>query len=101
MPQRSPTPFIVPCTRTAPAATPASELATPHSASLWAWMPSVTAGSSAARTATVASITCAGSDEPFVSQIVTFSAPAAAAAARHSSAYSGSSRQPSKKCSAS
>ena len=37
-------------------------------------------------TAAVASATCAGRLEPLVSQRVTFSAPASAAARRHSSA---------------
>src|SRR5580692_8686873 len=39
LPQRSPQPLIVPCTWRAPTSTAASELATPHSASLWQWMP--------------------------------------------------------------
>ena len=38
-PQRSPYPLTVPWTIRAPSTTAASELATPHSASLWVWMP--------------------------------------------------------------
>ena len=82
LPQRSPQPFIVACTCVAPASTPASELATPHSASLWQWIPSRTAPASAARASVVASVTWWGSDEPFVSHSVTVSAPASAAVRR-------------------
>ena len=93
-------PFIVPWTSRAPASTATSEFATPQPASSWVWMPTWTPSSSAT-TAAVASETSAGSDEPFVSQSVTFSAPASAAARRQRSAYAGSSRHASKKCSAS
>ena len=48
LPVRSPTPFIVPCTWRAPASTAASVLATPHSASLWQWMPTRTRSPTAA-----------------------------------------------------
>ena len=70
----------------APASTAASELATAHSASLCVWIPTSTRSPSSATTAAVASATCAGRLEPLVSQRVTFSAPAATAARRHSSA---------------
>ena len=92
LPQRSPQPFIVAWTCVAPARTPASELATPHSASLWQWMPRRTAPPSEVHASAVASVTWWGSDEPFVSHSVTVSAPASAAARRHRSAYSRSSR---------
>ena len=39
LPQRSPMPFIVPCTCVAPARTAASVFATASSQSLWQWMP--------------------------------------------------------------
>ena len=39
-PQRSPQPFMVPCTWVQPASTAARALATARSASLWVWMPS-------------------------------------------------------------
>ena len=55
LPVRSPMPFIVACTCVAPSATAASVLATPHSRSLWQWMPSATSGPSAARAARTAS----------------------------------------------
>ena len=84
----------------APARTAASESATPHSASLWQWIPTCAAGS-AATTAAVASSTSCGSEAPLVSHSVTHAAPASAAARTQRSAYSRSSRQPSKKCSAS
>ncbi len=48
LPQRSPKPLIVPCTCTAPASTPASELATASSQSLWQWMPTGTLSTPAA-----------------------------------------------------
>ena len=44
----------------APASTAASELATPHSRSLWAWIPTSTRSPSSATTAAVASAICAG-----------------------------------------
>ena len=75
----------MPCTSVAPASTATSELATPQPASSWVWMPTATPGSSAS-TAAVASVTWAGSDEPLVSQSVTFSAPPSAAARRQRSA---------------
>ena len=56
---------------------------------------------SSVATAWVACATSSGSVEPFVSQSVTHSAPASAAARRQRTAYSRSSRNPSKKCSAS
>ena len=87
----------MPCTIVAPARTAASEFATPHSASLWQWMP--TGVSSAATTAAVASSTSCGSEAPFVSHSVTHAAPPSAAARAQRSAYSASSRQASKKCS--
>ena len=86
LPVRSPTPFIVPWTWRAPASTAASVLATPHSASLWQWMPTRTRPSSAATTAATADCTCEGSDEPLVSHSVTVSAPASAAASTQASA---------------
>jgi hypothetical protein len=49
-------------------------------------MPTCTLSPSSATTRAAASLTCAGSDEPFVSQSVTFSAPASAAARRQRSA---------------
>ena len=101
LPVRSPMPFIVPWTWVAPASTAASVLATPQPTSSWQWMPMRTRSPSAATTAGVASAIWLGSDEPFVSHSATVSAPPSAAARRQRSAYSRSSRQPSKKCSAS
>ena len=87
LPVRSPTPFIVPCTWRAPASTAASVLATPHSASLWQWMPTRTRSPTRGDAPrAVASATCGGSDEPLVSHRTTVSAPAPAAARRQSSA---------------
>ena len=68
----------------APARTAASELATPHSASLWQWMP--TGVPSAATTCSVAACTSCGSEAPFVSHSVTQAAPASAAARTQRSA---------------
>ena len=68
----------------APARTAASELATPHSASLWQWMP--TGVPSAATTAAVAAATSCGSDAPLVSHSVTHAAPASEAARAQRSA---------------
>ncbi len=100
LPVRSPTPFIVPWTCVAPASTAASEFATPTPQSSWQWMPTGWP-SSPAHTPAVASAIWPGRDEPFVSHRTTRSAPPATAARRQRSAYSRSSRQPSKKCSAS
>ena len=86
LPQRSPMPLIVPCTILAPALTAASEFATPHSASLWVWMPISTRSPRSPTAAAVTSAISAGRVAPFVSHNVTFSAPAAAAARTHSSA---------------
>src|SRR2546421_79811 len=58
-----------------------SALATPHSASLWVWMPMRTPPS-CEKTMAVAEATCEGSDEPLVSHRTTVSAPAPAPA-RH------------------
>ncbi len=69
----------------APCSTATSALATPQPASSWVWMPTCTPPSSAT-TRAVASATSLGSDEPFVSQSVTFSAPASAAERRQRSA---------------
>jgi hypothetical protein len=86
-PQRSPQPFMVPWTMVAPASTPARALATARSLSLWVWMPT--------RVGTVLRTTCTtsamkpGRQPPLVSHRVTQSAPAAAAAFRVASAYSG------------
>ena len=49
-------------------------------------MPTWTESPSSATTLAVASLICDGSDEPFVSHSVTFSAPASAAARRQRSA---------------
>ena len=68
----------------APARTAASELATPHSASLWQWI--ATRGPIAATTAAVASATSCGSEAPFVSHSATHAAPASAAARAQRSA---------------
>jgi hypothetical protein len=100
-PHRSPYPFTVPCTSVAPTSTAASEFATAHSASLCVWMPTATRSPRASTTPAVASPTSWGRLAPFVSHRVTFSAPASPAALTHSSAYAGSSRHASKKCSAS
>src|SRR2546427_38675 len=99
LPQRSPNPFIVPCTCPTPSATAASELATAHSASLWTWMPSgvFTCFVTTWRTATRSG----GSVPPFVSHSTSQWAPAASADRRVASAYSRFRRKPSKKCSAS
>ena len=64
---------------------PMSAFATPQPASSCVWMPTCMPPSSAT-TRGVASATWPGSDEPFVSQSVTFSAPASAAARRQRSA---------------
>ena len=44
LPQRSPTPLMVPCTWLHPSSTAARELATASSESLWAWMPRAALG---------------------------------------------------------
>ena len=49
----------MPCTSEAPCSTAASEFATPHSASLWVWMPTRSPPKLARRRARVASATCA------------------------------------------
>ena len=64
------------------------------------WIPSATPASAAWTSATT-SPTRVGSPPPLVSHSTTRSAPAAAAARAHSSAYPGSKAKPSKKCSAS
>ncbi len=84
-------PFMVPWTRLAPSPTAAIEFATPHSASLWVWIPT-TSESKRSTTARVACRISCGRLDPLVSHSVTFSAPASSAASRHSSAYSESSR---------
>ena len=99
-PVRSPIPLIVPCTCVAPACTATIVFATPHPVSSWVCMPNAVFGIRS-RTVLTASLTSNGSDPPFVSHSTTRSAPASAAARRHSSAYFSSSRYPSKKCSAS
>ena len=76
LPVRSPHPLIVPWTCVAPISTAAIELATPHSASLWQWIPTRMLPSSVPTASRVASVTCDGSDDPFVSQRTTVSAPA-------------------------
>ena len=76
----------MPCTSRAPASTATSAFATPQPASSCVWMPTWTESPSSATTLAVASVTCDGSDEPFVSHSVTFSAPASAAARRQRSA---------------
>ena len=85
LPQRSPRPFIVPCTCTQPRSSASSEFATASSASLWQWMPSgvpVTAPWAASTAGPI----CAGSDPPRVSHRQTRVAPASAAAAIAASA---------------
>ena len=86
LPVRSPQPLIVPWTWRAPTSTAASEFATPHSASLWQWIPTRTPSPSAWSACAVAAATCEGSEEPLVSHSVTVSAPASAAARMHCSA---------------
>ena len=66
LPQRSPSPFSVPCNCRAPARTAASVLATAFSVSLWAWMPTRSRGICRTTAATMASTSC-GSVPPFVS----------------------------------
>ncbi len=100
LPTRSPKPFTVPCTCTAPERTAASVFATAHPESLWQWMPSCWPGSSLATTATIASTSC-GSAPPFVSQRSMESTPASCAARTHARAYAAFALYPSKKCSAS
>ena len=98
-PHRSPKPFSVPWTCSAPSRTAASEFATAHSPSLWAWIPS--GASTCRRASRTISATSEGSVPPFVSQSTRTRAPARSATRRVSSAYSGSRLNPSKKCSAS
>ncbi len=64
-----------------PAATAAIELATASSASLWVWMPQVTAGasgsaSSVARTSPMIAVSSSVSVPPFVSHRTSVRAPA-------------------------
>ena len=84
----------------APSTTAASEFATPHSASLWVWMPSAAPGRAARTVRTAWAISC-GSVAPLVSHSVIQCAPASAATRRHSTAYSLCAAKASKKCSAS
>ena len=85
LPVRSPIPLIVPCTWVAPASTATSVLATAQPASSWVWIPSATSGS-AACTSSTTWCTYVGSEPPLVSHSTTRSAPAPAAARRHSRA---------------
>src|SRR2546427_438779 len=78
LPQRSPKPFIVPCTWPTPSVTAASEFATAHSASLWTWMPSGVR--TTFLTSRRISTSCAGSVPPFVSHSTSQWAPARSAA---------------------
>ena len=89
---------MVPCTCAAPASTATRELATAQPLSLWAWMP--TAPGAPPRPRRRRRRRTAAGGPVGVAQATT-AAPASAAAVAHRSAYSGSSRQPSKKCSAS
>ena len=82
---------MVPCTWRMPAATAAIELATASSASLWAWMPHVTAGasgsaSSDARTSPMIALSSSLRVPPFVSHRTSVRAPAWRAARRVASA---------------
>ncbi len=85
LPVRSPMPLIVPWTCVAPASTAMSVLATAQPPSLWQWIPIATPGSACA-TSSTASAMSLGSEGPLVSHRTTRSAPAPAAARRHSSA---------------
>ena len=101
LPQRSPYPLIVACTWRIPACTAAIEFATASSASLWVWIPQVTAGasgsaSSAARVSPTIRSRSSVSVPPFVSHSTRLRAPAWRAARRVASAYPASARYPSK-----
>lgn len=76
-PQRSPNPFMVPWTWTAPASTAASEFATARSQSLCVWIP--TAAESSLTTFRVMDATSSGMEPPLVSHRITTRAPASAA----------------------
>ena len=82
LPQRSPSPFSVPCTCRAPASTAASVFATALPVSSCAWIPSRSPGTPAATTAAVIAPTSAGSVPPLVSQSTTQRAPASSAGAQ-------------------
>ena len=93
LPHRSPYPLMVPCTISAPAITPASELATASSQSLCVWMPTrvwLPMPASALRTASTPCSIAAGWLPPLVSQSTTHDAPARAAERHTSIAYSAS-----------
>ena len=78
LPQRSPTPLIVPWAWSAPARTAASALATASEASLWVWMP--TSGETRRFTAATASAMSSGMLPPLVSHRQRTDAPASSAA---------------------
>ena len=75
LPQRSPSPLIVPCTWRAPARRAAKELATAFSVSLWVWMPTWDPGMTSTTAPTMDS-TSWGSVPPLVSHSTTQRAPA-------------------------
>ena len=81
LPQRSPSPLIVPCTWRTPARTAARVLATAFSVSLWVWMPRRSPGIFLATSPTMRSISC-GRVPPLVSHSTSQRAPAFSAAAR-------------------
>ena len=85
LPQRSPSPLIVPCTWRTPARTAASVLATAFSVSLCVWMPSRSPGIFLATSPTMRSTSC-GRVPPLVSQSTSQRAPAFSAAARQAMA---------------
>jgi hypothetical protein len=86
LPQRSPSPFSVPCTWRQPASTAASELATALPVSSWQWMPSRSPGMPAAITSATIRPTSDGSVPPLVSHSTIQRAPASCAARRQDSA---------------
>ena len=84
LPQRSPTPLMVPCTWMAPSRTPTSELTTAHSESLWVWIPNGCAR--AGLSSQMIRSRSQGRVPPLVSHSTTVSAPPRMAACNVSNA---------------
>ncbi len=91
MPLRSPMPSTVVSTWVAPASSAASALATAHPVSLWPW--NSMSQSTAARSAPVSALTCAGVAIPTVSAMPTRSTPSAATAPWMATTSAGSVRK--------
>ncbi len=75
LPVRSPSPFSVPCTWPAPAATAAIELATAQPVSSWQWMPMIASLPTCDLTSATMRPISSGSVPPFVSQSTRWDAP--------------------------